>query len=692
MSGRNRLAGSSSPYLLQHADNPVHWWPWSDEAFAEAAARDVPVFLSVGYAACHWCHVMAHESFEDAATAAALNSSFVALKVDREERPDVDAVYMQATQALTGQGGWPMSVFLTPDRRPFYAGTYFPPTPRHGMPSFGQVLDAISAAWRERRSEIVESARQIVDRLAALGRGDASAGRDDSGAASDGHVDVDAALAELQRSYDPAGGGFGRAPKFPPSMVLEALLRHGGEQAMSMAGWTLQAMARGGIHDQLAGGFARYSVDARWVVPHFEKMLYDNALLLGAYGHWWRRTREPIARRVVNDLVGWLLREMRTPEGAFAASLDADSADADGRSREGAYYVWSPAQLGDVLGSADGDWAAEVFGVTSIGTFEHGLSTLQLRGEPDQDRLAGVRTKLLAARERRPRPGRDDKVVAAWNGWLIDSLTQAAMIFARPEWLAAAEAAADLLWRLHWVDGRLRRTSLGGVAGSALGILEDYAALAHGFVRLASATSNADWLERARQLVDVVLVQFDDGSGGFFDTAADAERLYTRPSDPTDNATPSGLSAAVHALRLLAELTGEDAYAARAEDAAFRAASLVRQAPRFAGWLLADAISRQHEHTPFQVAVVGEPGDPARDELVRSAYLAAPAGSVIVAGRPDEPGFALLADRPLIAGHASAYVCRHFVCRLPVTSAEALAGQLAGQSRLSGPQRTPSAD
>jgi uncharacterized protein len=497
-------------------------------------------------------------------------------------------------------------------------------------------------------------------------------------------------LTELQRSYDPANGGFGSAPKFPPSMVLEALLRHGGEQSMSTAGHTLEAMARGGIHDQLGGGFARYSVDARWIVPHFEKMLYDNALLLGVYSHWWRRTRQPIGERVVADLAGWLLREMATAEGAFAASLDADSLDETGHPREGAFYVWSPEQLRQVLGQADSDWAAEVFGVTDGGTFEDGLSTLQLRDDPDPERLADVRSRLLAAREQRPRPGRDDKVVAAWNGWLIDSLVQAAMIFDRPEWLAAAQRAAELLWTLHWDDGRLRRTSLGGLLGSAPGILEDYAALTQGFVRLAAATSNADWLERARLLVDVVLVQFDDGKGGFYDTAADAERLYTRPSDPTDNATPSGLSATVHALRLLAELTGEDAYAARADAAVAGAAGLVRQAPRFGGWLLADAVTGQHEHTPFQVAVVGEPEDPGRAVLVRTAYLAAPAGSVIVAGRPDQPGFDLLADRSLVAGHATAYVCRHFVCRLPVTSAEGLAGQLAGQSRLAGPQRWPS--
>jgi uncharacterized protein len=673
MTGHNRLAGTSSPYLLQHADNPVHWWPWSHAAFAEAAARDVPVFLSVGYAACHWCHVMAHESFEDEAVASLINDSFVAIKVDREERPDVDAVYMQATQAMTGQGGWPMTVFLTADRQPFYAGTYFPPVPRHGLPSFRQVLDAIAAAWRDRRSEVKDSAGQIVERLAALSQV----------AGVSGDLDLDGAIEELQRSYDPANGGFGRAPKFPPSMVLEALLRDGGGDAMTMAGKTLEAMARGGIHDQLGGGFARYSVDARWVVPHFEKMLYDNALLLGVYSHWWRQTGVPLGRRVAEDLVGWLLREMRTAEGAFAASLDADSLDDHGRLREGAFYAWDRARLRAVLGESDGDWAAEVLGVTAAGTFEDGLSTLQLRNDPEPDQFAAIRARLAAAREQRPRPGRDDKVVVAWNGWAIESLVQAAMIFERFDWLDSASAAGELLWRLHWVDGRLRRTSLGGVVGPAPAILEDYAALTHAFVRLASATSTPEWIDRARMLAAVILDQFDDGSDGFYDTAADAEQLYTRPKDPTDNATPSGLSATVHALRLLSELTGDDAYAARA-DAAAGGSSLVQQAPRFAGWLLADAVSRAPEHAPVQVAVVAAPADPDRAELVRTAYLFAPAGSVIVAGEPDRQGFALLADRPLIGGRPTAYVCRHFVCKLPVNSPAALTAQLVGRSAPGG--------
>jgi uncharacterized protein YyaL (SSP411 family) len=669
MTGHNRLASATSPYLLQHAENPVHWWPWSDEAFAEAAGRQVPVFLSVGYAACHWCHVMAHESFEDRQIASIINDHFVPIKVDREERPDVDAVYMQATQALTGQGGWPMSVFLTPDREPFYAGTYFPPTPRHGMPSFPQVLHAISEAWRERRSDLLQSATEIVRQLSmqpTLG--------DSANLTAE---DCERAVLTLRQEFDPTYGGFGRAPKFPPSMVIEALLRDGSELATLMTDRTLEAMARGGMYDQIGGGFARYSVDAGWVVPHFEKMLYDNALLLGAYTHWWRRTRNPLAERVVEETVAWLLREMRTEQGAFAASLDADSTDDHGQLREGAYYVWNRDQLRAALGEDDATWAAEVFSVTANGTFEHGASTLQLHSDHDQIRLADVRQRLRSAREQRSRPGRDDKVVAAWNAWLVDALAQAAMIFSRPEWLAVATDAAEYLWDLHFRDGRLRRTSRDGVIGSAAGILEDYAAFALAAVRLAQVHATPTWLTRAEQLLEVIMAQFDDADRGFFDTAADAEQLYTRPQDPTDNAIPSGLSTTVHALRAIAELTGDERYAARADQAAASAAELVRRAPRFAGWLLADAISQTPTPKPVQVAVVG-PDDPARAELALVARQLVPAGSVVVAGEPDEPGLALLADRPLINNQPTAYVCRQFVCRLPVTTVQDLKDQLTG--------------
>jgi hypothetical protein len=531
-----------------------------------------------------------------------------------------------------------------------------------------QVLQAISEAWRDRRSELVVSASEIVRQLSMQ---PTLAGSENLTA-----EDCEKALFTLQQEFDPTYGGFGRAPKFPPSMVLEALLRDGGESAMLMAGQTLEAMARGGIYDQIGGGFARYSVDAGWVVPHFEKMLYDNALLLGAYTHWWRRSRDPLAERVVTETVAWLLAEMRTERGAFAASLDADSKDDHGELREGAYYVWDRDQLQDALGNQDATWAAETFAVTAKGTFEHGASTLQLQSDHDQLRFADVRERLRIARNQRSRPGRDDKVVAAWNGWLIDALAEAAMIFGRPDWLAVATEAAEYLWQIHWRSGRLRRTSREGLVGAAAGILEDYAACTLAAVRLAAVHATPTWLSRAEQLLEVIMEQFDDAGRGFFDTAADAEPLYARPQDPTDNATPSGLSTTVHALRAMAELTGEERYAARADRAAASAAELVRQAPRFAGWLLADAISQTPTPKPVQVAVVGR-DDQARAELAFVAHQLSPAGSVVVAGEPDQPGIALLADRPLIDDQATAYVCRQFVCRLPVTSAEGVASQLA---------------
>ncbi|MGN6244155.1 MAG: thioredoxin domain-containing protein, partial [Motilibacteraceae bacterium] len=513
----NRLAAATSPYLLQHQDNPVDWWPWCEEAFAEARRRDVPVLLSVGYSACHWCHVMAHESFEDEATAALMNENFVCIKVDREERPDVDAVYMEATTAMTGSGGWPMTVFATPAGEPFYCGTYFPPVPRHGMPSFPQLLQAVTDTWRNRRDEVDRVGAQVVERLSAP----RAAGQGQPPTAED----LEAAVARLGTEFDRARGGFGGAPKFPPSMVLEQLLRHaartGDQRSASMAARTLEAMARGGIHDQLGGGFARYSVDAGWVVPHFEKMLYDNAQLLRSYRHWWRATGEPLARRTALNTADFLLRELRTPEGGFASALDADSEGEEGR-----FYVWTPAQLADVLGPDDAAWAAQLLAVTPEGTFEHGSSVLQLLAEPDDhERWEAVRARLLAAREERVRPGRDDKVVAAWNGLTIAALAETGALLERPDLVDAARAAAELLLRVHVVEGRLRRVSRDGVVGSPAGVLEDYADVAEGLLALHAVTGEARWLAQAAALLDVVLERFADGGGGFYDTADDAESL-----------------------------------------------------------------------------------------------------------------------------------------------------------------------
>ena len=674
----NRLSGSTSPYLLQHKDNPVDWQPWGPEAFAEAQRRDVPVLLSVGYAACHWCHVMAHESFEDPAVAAYLNERFVAIKVDREERPDVDAVYMAATQALTGQGGWPMTVFLTPDRRPFYAGTYFPPQPRHGMPSFSQLLQAIHDAWSGDRDAVMSAAGRITTALAEQ----AGAGRRAADELDPSTVEaaLDAAVGTLASSYDARRGGFGGAPKFPPSMVLEFLVRHharsGDPRSLLMVQGTCEAMARGGMYDQLAGGFARYSVDAEWIVPHFEKMLYDNALLLRVYLHLWRATGDQLAARVVRETTQFLLVDLRTDGGGFASALDADS---DGQ--EGLAYVWTPAELVAALGEDDGVWAAQLLAVSAAGTFENGASVLQLREDPaDPARWAGVRARLAERRSLRVQPGRDDKVVAAWNGLAITALAEAGAMFAEPDWVEAALAAADLLVSVHLDgDGRLRRVSRDGRAGEPAGVLEDYGSVAEAFLVLHQVTGNPRWLERAGSLLEAVLQHFHDArTGDFFDTADDAEALVVRPQDPTDNVTPSGRSAAAGALLTYAALTGSDGHRSAAEVAL--APLALTDHPRFAGWAL--AVAEAWLDGPREVAVVGRPSDPMTAALRRVALLSRAPGSVLAVGDQDAAGVPLLAGRPLVDGAAAAYVCRRFTCLAPVTTPQALAAELAVHAAL----------
>jgi uncharacterized protein len=666
----NRLAAATSPYLQQHADNPIDWWEWSDEAFAEAARRDVPVLLSVGYAACHWCHVMAHESFEDPATAEQVNADFVAIKVDREERPDIDAVYMAATQAMTGQGGWPMTCFLTPAGEPFHCGTYYPPLPRHGMPGFRQLLDAVTRAWREDGARVRGAAGEIAARLA------------DSATAVLPATTVDMAVLEraaaaLAGQFDERSGGFGGAPKFPPSMVLEFLLRRhertGSADALRLVVLTCERMARGGMYDQLAGGFARYSVDAEWVVPHFEKMLYDNALLLRVYAHLARVTGAALPRRIAEETAAFLLGDLRTAEGGFASALDADTEGV-----EGLTYAWTPQQLRDVLGADDGRWAADLLTVTDAGTFEHGSSTLQLRADPDDpQRWERVRAALLAARNERPQPARDDKVVTAWNGLAILALAEAGAALDRPEWIAAAVEAADLLLRLHLIDGRLRRSSRDGVVGAAAGVLDDHGCLADALLALHQATGEPRWLVAAEQVLDVALEHFADPAqpGSFFDTADDAEALLHRPRDVTDNATPCGGSALASALLTASVLVAEPVRYRDAAEAALRGAGLLAEKhPRFAGhWLTAaEAMVRG----PLQVAVAGKDGDPERDALLAHARQIAPGGTVVVAGRPDADGVPLLAGRPVVDGAPAAYVCRGFVCDRPATTVEELTASL----------------
>ncbi|HTW19972.1 MAG TPA: thioredoxin domain-containing protein [Mycobacteriales bacterium] len=644
----NRLASATSPYLLQHKDNPVDWWPWSDDAFAAAVRRELPILLSVGYAACHWCHVMAHESFEDEATAAYLNEHFVCIKVDREERPDVDAVYMEATQAMTGSGGWPMTCILTPTGEPFFCGTYFPPRDRPGMPSFRHVLEAIVEAWSTRREEIVQAGTRVVDQLAERATPPLRSGEITAEV-------LDAAALVLSQEHNDSTGGFGGAPQFPPSMTLEFLLRHaartGSARSEQIVAITCERMARGGMYDQLAGGFARYSVDAEWVVPHFEKMLYDNALLARVYAHWWRLSGSPLGRRIALETCDWMIADLLTGDGGFASSLDADS---DGE--EGRYYVWTPDEVGLR--------AAEIFGVTVDGTFEHGRSVPQLRADPqDHDEYAAERARLLALRITRVPPGRDDKVVTAWNGLAIAALAETGALFGRADLVETARSCAQMLVERHLVEGRLRRVSRDGSVGDPVGVLEDYGDLAEGLLTLHQVSGERQWLDIALQLLGVATAHFADEDGRFFDTADDAQRLVRRPQDPTDGATPSGFSAVVGAMLTASALTGDADLRERAGVALGHAAALIRRFPRFAGW--SAAVSEALLAGPLEIAVVAAP------ELAALARCATSPGAVVVTDGQSP----LLVDRP----PGAAYVCRGFVCDAPTTDPATLATRVGAR-------------
>jgi uncharacterized protein len=668
----NTLDRATSPYLRQHADNPVHWQQWTPEALAEAKARDVPILLSIGYAACHWCHVMAHESFEDDEVAAAMNADFVCIKVDREERPDLDSVYMTATVALTGHGGWPMTCFLTPDGRPFFCGTYYP------KPNFLQLLAAVSDTWRTRRDEVEQASDRIASELRSMASGLPGGGLQLQPAL------CDHAVAAVLRDEDAVRGGFGGAPKFPPSALLEALLRShertGSAQTLQAVERTCTAMARGGIYDQLAGGFARYSVDASWVVPHFEKMLYDNALLLRVYAHWARRTSNPLARRVAHETARFMIDELGAGE-MFTSSLDAD---ADGK--EGLTYVWTPAQLREVLDEDDGRWAARVFNVTDTGTFEHGSSVLQLLADPDDlERFDRIRTAVLAARRTRPQPGRDDKVVTAWNGLSVTALAEASVALDRPEFLTAATECAREIVDLHLVNGRLRRASLGGRVGDSAAILEDHATLATGLLTLHQLTGERFWLATATGLLDLALEHFADPDrpGRWYDTADDAEQLMVRPADPMDGATPSGASSIAEALLTAAHLAPAaqaDRYASVAAATLASATPILARAARSGGhWL---AVAEAAVRGPIQIAVAC---DPAGSELLHQARAVAPGGAVVVGGPVNSSE--LLTDRDRVGGADAAYVCRGRVCDLPVTTAEQLAAALGDFGVVGGADR-----
>ncbi len=668
----NRLATETSPYLRQHAENPVDWYPWGEEAFAEARRRDVPVFLSVGYSACHWCHVMAHESFEDPATAELVNAHFVCIKVDREERPDVDAIYMEATQAMTGHGGWPMSVWMTPDGEPFYCGTYYPREPRGGMPSFTQVCVALAEAWRDRRGDIAEQATRITEHLRR-------APDVDDGTDLPGMDVLDAAVSSLLAAHDPTWGGFGRAPKFPQSMSIDLLLRDhvrvGGQLPLRAALRSLDAMAAGGIHDHLGGGFARYSTDDRWLVPHFEKMLYDNALLLRPYLHAWQLTGRQDLLVVIEGIVGYVLRDLAVDGGGWASAEDADSEGEEGR-----FYVWSTAEvrtvLGDTLGGGPAEGFIEWYGLTDAGNFEGSNILFRPIGELDRPpEITEAAEALLAHRSSRVRPGLDDKVLTEWNALMTASLAEAAMATGRSDWLDAAVANAEfLLSQLRRDDGRWMRSwqaSASGGAGAGggarhLAYAADLAALVDAFTRLGEATGQRRWIDEATAVAGQLLDLFSDpDQPGFFTTGSDAETLITRPKDLQDGATPSAQSSAAIALLRLSALTGEERWRAPALGILRMLGRLTAEHPlAFANLSL--AVELEAGGTT-EVVVVGD-----RPDLVEEMWQPWLPTAVRSWGEPlDGP---LWQERP----DGAAYVCRSFTCGLPANDRAALAEQLDG--------------
>ncbi|HKO16705.1 MAG TPA: thioredoxin domain-containing protein [Gemmatimonadaceae bacterium] len=676
----NHLVHETSPYLLQHAANPVDWYPWNAEALERARGEDRPILLSIGYAACHWCHVMAHESFEDEATARLMNAEFVNIKVDREERPDLDGIYMQAVQAMTGHGGWPMTVFLTPGGVPFFAGTYFPKDERHGLPSFARVLRAVSDAYRNRRADVERTTDQVRQLFAAASEPARSAGPLTPAL-------LERAYRALAEQYDAVHGGFGGAPKFPAAMALDYLVRYWARTrtpaALEMALGSFRAMARGGIYDQVGGGFARYAVDDRWLVPHFEKMLYDNALtaLLGV--HLWQATHDAEIARVVRETLHWALREMRSPQDGFYSSLDADS-----EGHEGRFYLWTPAEIDLLL--PDPDEAALVhayWGVTPEGNFE-GANILSVPHDPaaiaaqygvTTDHLTSViaraRGALYEARSRRPWPARDDKILSAWNGLMLRALAEAARVLGDEPFRLQAVRTGEFLFRALVHDGRVFRSYKDGAARIA-GFLEDHAALGLAALALYEATFDRVWLDRAAMLAGSCVERFwDDAAGAFFDTARDQEALVTRPRDATDNATPSGTSLACDLLARLSELRQDAELRRRATFVLETIAEPMARYPSAFGHAL--QVTDMLVRGAVELAIVGEPGTTAFDSLARAAadrYVPA----LVLAGGPPAEGAAvpLLADRPAVDGHATAYVCRDYACQAPVTTPEALEEQL----------------
>jgi len=679
----NRLAHETSPYLLQHKNNPVDWYPWGDEALQRARVEGKPILLSIGYAACHWCHVMEHESFEDPATAALMNERFVSIKVDREERPDLDTIYMAAVQAITGQGGWPMTVFLTPEGEPFYGGTYFPPEPRHGMPAFRTVLTSVATAYDEQRDDIARNVAALRDHLRT---GIQFAGQPSGESATTDALN--AAVDALGKDFDWVNGGFRGAPKFPQPMTLDFLLRQyvrtGSAQALDMVERTLQKMANGGLYDQLGGGFHRYSVDAVWLVPHFEKMLYDNALLAPVYLHAYQVTGNDFYRCVVTETLDWVTREMVDAAGGFYSTLDADS-----EGHEGKFYVWTLDELTVLLGADDARLVAAYYDVTTRGNFE-GVNILHV-GEPlnavaervgvapsaAQAALDRARPILFAAREQRIHPGRDEKVLTAWNGLMLRAFAEAAAVLERADYRATAEHAADFALTRLRRDGLLLRTYKDGQS-KLNGYLEDYAFLTDGLLALYDATFDPRWLTEAHALAETMVAQFwDDTNGGFFDTGRDHEALIARPKSVFDNAIPAGNSVAVETLQRLAVIYDDRGYAEMA-DRVLRSLwePMTRYPTGFGRILCALDFALA---TPQEVALVGEPDAPDTAALVNALRRRFRPNTVVALRRPgtpedDQP--ALLRSRDPIDGRATAYVCERYACQLPVTTPDALAPQL----------------
>jgi uncharacterized protein YyaL (SSP411 family) len=680
----NRLINETSPYLRQHAHNPVDWYAWGEEALAEARAKDKPIFLSIGYSACHWCHVMERESFEHEPTAELMNELFVNIKVDREERPDLDSIYMDAVQAMTGQGGWPMSVFLTPDGKPFYGGTYFPPQPRYGMPSFQQVLRSVAEAYRERRDQVEGQA----ERLTAMLR---RAGQLESQATDLGVETLDEAVQQLHQYFDDQNGGFGSQPKFPQPMTLEFILtqylRTHDLDTLYMTELTLGQMAWGGIYDQLGGGFHRYSVDAYWLVPHFEKMLYDNAQLLLVYLHAWQLNNVPLYKRVIDETVDYVLREMTAPEGGFYATQDADS-----EGEEGKFFVWTPDEIEAIL---DSD-AAKIFemhyGVTARGNFEgknilhvrrpieNVAQELNLTPQQVEQSLAESRAKLFAEREKRAKPARDEKILVEWNGLMIHALAEVGVVFGRSDALNAAIAAADfILKNMSQPDGKLYRSYKDGQA-RLNAYLEDYAAFARSLVALYEATFDLRWLGEASRLTKVIFEQFHDAErGGFYQTGVDHETLVARRKDYIDNAVPSGNSLTVELLLRLAVLVDNEQYRREATRILLTLKDALGQQPTAFGRMLTALHTLLHPSQ--EIAIVGDPNDEATRALlaeVRQRYLPT---TVVALKQPEaETMLPLLAERGLVNGQPAAYVCENYACKLPVTTPDALA-QLLDQNR-----------